>query len=170
MKNRFLTNIFLSALSVAALNVVSLTKLSATAESSETGSLQAEQPPTIATTSAARSKAGQDATVTQWNEIKDYSYDMRATFFAGLRQLESKVDGQINDLKTRRAAMTSATDNKAWDFAMKEMADARSFLKSVGQEIGKANIETWSQQKEAVGRAWERSQTAYDKVKSSAGS
>jgi len=87
-----------------------------------------------------------------------------------LKQLESKVDAQLNELKTRRAAMTSATDTKAWDFAMKEMADSRSFLKSVGEELGKASVETWNQQKEAVGRAWERSQAAYDKVKSSASS
>jgi hypothetical protein len=50
---------------------------------------------------------------------------------------------------------------------MKEMADARSNLKSMGEEIRKATPEIWAQEKDKVGRAWVRTQEAYDKVKSS---
>lgn len=142
----------------------------ATTEPTATGMATAAQPSTAASVNGATTKTSPDTTVAQWNDIKNCTYDMRATFFAGLKQLEAKVDSQIDELKTRRAAMTSATDTKAWDFAMKEMADSRSFLKSVGEELGKASVDTWNQQKEAVGRAWERSQAAYDKVKSSVSS
>jgi hypothetical protein len=103
----------------------------------------------------------------KWDDVKDCTYDARAQFFVGLQRLESKVDDQINELTAKRATMNSATDSKAWDFAMKEMEDARSYLKSVGQELRKASAETWSQQKNTVGSAWARTQEAYDKVKSS---
>jgi len=50
---------------------------------------------------------------------------------------------------------------------MKEMGDARSALKSMGEELSKATPETWDQEKDKVGQAWVRTQEAYDKVKSS---
>jgi hypothetical protein len=108
-----------------------------------------------------------DIASAKWSDIKDCTYDMRAQFFTGLKQLELRVDGQINELTAKRAAMKSTTDTKNWDFAMKEMNDSRSYLKSVGDELNKASPETWTQQKETVGLAWVRTQAAYDKVKSS---
>jgi hypothetical protein len=119
-------------------------------------------------TTLAQNKAGTDldAASAQWSDIKDVTYDARPQFFAGLKRLESKVNAQCNELTTKRASMKSTTDTNAWDFAMKEMSDARSFLKSVGEELGKASSETWNQQKETVGQAWERTQVAYAKVKS----
>jgi hypothetical protein len=111
--------------------------------------------------------AGLDAASAQWSDIKDVTYDARAQFFVGLKRLEAKVAAQCNELTTKRASMKSTTDTKAWDFAMKEMNDARTFLKSVGDEAAKASAETWNQQKDTVGKAWERTQAAYDKVKSS---
>jgi len=110
---------------------------------------------------------GPDVSSARWSDIKDYSFDQRAQLFVGLTLLEARVDGQIRELNAKRAAMTSATDTKDWDFAMKEMNDARSFLISVGDELRKATAETWAQQKETVGAAWTRTQEAYDKVKSS---
>jgi len=77
------------------------------------------------------------------------------------------VDGQVRELTARRAAMKSTANTKEWDFAMKEMNDARSYLRSVSDELRKASVETWNQQKETVGRAWVRTQAAYDAVKTS---
>lgn len=111
--------------------------------------------------------ASTEASSAQWSDIKDCTYDARAQFFAGLKRLEAKVDEQIAELTAKRAAMNSATGTEDWDFAMKEMRDAQSYLKSVGVELSKANAETWNQQKDTVGRAWERTQAAYGKVKSS---
>ena len=102
-----------------------------------------------------------------WMDIKDYTYDTRAQFFAGLSQLEARVDGQISELTARRAAMTSTANTKDWDFTMTEMGNARSNLKSTGEDLSKATPETWDQQKDKVGQAWVRTQDAYGKVKSS---
>lgn len=119
------------------------------------------------TTVQVAATASPDAASAQWSDIKDYTYDMRAQFFAGLNRLEAKVDDQISELTAKRAAMKSTTDTKDWDFAMKEMGDARSALKSMGEELSKATPETWDQEKDKVGQAWVRTQEAYDKVKSS---
>jgi len=121
-----------------------------------------EEPATNAQMMAAR-----DVASMKWIDIKDCTYDTRTSFFAGFKQLETRVDGQINELTAKRAAMKSDANTKDWDFAMKEMLDARSYLKSVGEELSKASAETWNQQKDTVGQAWVRTQNAYDKVKSS---
>jgi hypothetical protein len=102
-----------------------------------------------------------------WADIKDLTYETRAHFFAGLKQLEARVDEQVSELTAKRAAMKGTTDTKDWDFAMKEMSAARSYLKSTGEELGNATRETWDQQKDKVGLAWVRTQDAYAKVKSS---
>ncbi len=56
---------------------------------------------------------------------------------------------------------------REWDFAMKEMESARSYLTSVGAAAGKAGRDLWDQEKAKVGRAWVSTQDAYGKVKSS---
>ncbi len=102
----------------------------------------------------------------QWFDIKDCTYDTRAQFFAGFKRLEARVDDQISALAAKRATMNSSVDTKDWDFAMKEMVDSRSYLKSMGEELVRASPETWSQQKDKVALAWARTQDAYGRVKS----
>jgi hypothetical protein len=108
-----------------------------------------------------------EATSAVWADIKDCTYDLRAQFFAGLDRMEARVDREIARLTDTRAAMKSTANTADWDFAMKEMVDARSNLKSMDEELHKATPETWAQEKDKVGRAWVRTQEAYDKVKSS---
>ena len=103
----------------------------------------------------------------QWLDIKDNTYDTRATLFAGFERLVARVDEQIVELTAKRAAMPSTAYTKDWDFAMKEMENARSYLKGMGEELNKATAQTWDQQKEKVGQAWTRTQEAYAKVKAS---
>jgi hypothetical protein len=125
--------------------------------------------PGPATTVPVAANSSPAAIATEWLDIKDCTYDMRAQFFAGLNRLEAKVDAQISELTAKRAAMAmkSTTDTRDWDFAMKEMENARSALKSMGDVLNRASRETWDQEKDRVGQAWVRTQEAYDKVKSS---
>ncbi len=126
-------------------------------------------PPTATMPGAAATApmASANMSSARWDDIKDSAFDARATFMTGLKALEAKVDAQITELKAQRAAMQGSPSSKDWDFAMKEMADARTYLKSTGEELSKATSETWAQQKEKVGQAWVRTQDAYAKVKSS---
>ena len=125
--------------------------------------------PTVSSQSTLQPVTTADANVasTRWIDLKDYTYDTRAQFFAGLEKLEAQVDAQIRELNAKRATMNSTVDTKDWDFAMKEMGDARAYLKATGEELRKANPETWSQLKDKVGQAWVRTQEAYAKVKAS---
>ena len=106
--------------------------------------------------------------VTEWADIQDYTYDMRDPFFAGLNQLEAKVDREVSRLMAKRAMIKNLTpETKDWDFAMTEMKDAQSYLKSMGEELSKASRETWDQEKDKVHQAWVRTQNDYEKVKTS---
>jgi hypothetical protein len=111
--------------------------------------------------------ASPDVASARWSEIKDCAYGTRTVFFAGLARLEARVDDQIRELIAKRATMDGKTSTQDWDFAMKEMENARTNLKSMGEELNKASPETWEQQKDKVGQAWARTQEAYGKVKSS---
>ena len=104
-----------------------------------------------------------------WTDIKNDTYDLREHFFSGVKLLQARVDAQISELNAKRAAMDrdKGTDIKAWDFAMKEMGNAHSYLLSMGEEATKAPRDSWDQQREKVGQAWLRTQDAYDKVKAS---
>jgi hypothetical protein len=111
--------------------------------------------------------ASPDVASARWSGIEDDTFDMRAQFLAGLNQMEAMVDDQASTLTAKRAAMKSTTDTKDWDFAMKEMEDARSYLKSMNEDLSKATPETWNQEKDKVRQAWARTQKAYENVKSS---
>ncbi|MES1194912.1 MAG: hypothetical protein ABUL65_03385, partial [Opitutus sp.] len=108
-----------------------------------------------------------DAAGARWSEIKDLSYDSREAFFTGHKRLQARLDEQISELVARRAAMKADKDTKDWDFAMKELGNARSYFTGTGEVLAKASPDTWGQEKDRVGEAWVRAQTAYAKVKAS---
>ncbi|WP_414662914.1 hypothetical protein [Horticoccus sp. 23ND18S-11] len=113
------------------------------------------------------SPAADSAGVT-WASLRSSDFEARSRFLAGFKQLEARADEQMNELSNKRAAMASNADTRNWDFAMKEMNDARSDLRFMGEEMAKATAQTWDQQKEKAGVAWLRCRTAYDKVRLSA--
>lgn len=107
------------------------------------------------------------ASSTQWVDIKDYTFAQRDSLLTGLAGMLARVDAQTEELKTKRAAMAASTRTSDWDFAMKEVHNARANLKFACDELGKATPETWDQQRDRVGQAWERTQNAYAAVRSS---
>ena len=106
-----------------------------------------------------------DPATVRWSDIKDLGYDQRVRFLAGLKRLEARVDDEVGELVAQRAAMSGKNDTKEWDFAMKEMVNAQSYLKSTGVESAAADLQTWDQLREKVGQAWVRTQDAYKNVR-----
>jgi len=104
------------------------------------------------------------AAAVSWTDLETLTFERRSEFMAGCQQMEATVDRQLAELTAKRAAMKGTVAVKDWDFAMKEMNDARTYLKSMGDEAAKAKVETWDQQKAKVGQAWKRAQAAYEKV------
>jgi hypothetical protein len=169
MKTNRFTNLVIVAFGLAAFSVTGCSKEERTAATPlpPAKDVAATTVPGPATTVPVAATTNPDAASARWSDIKACTYDMRTQFFAGLNRLEAKVDDQISELTAKRAAMKSTTDTNEWDFAMKEMEDARSYLKSMGEELRRATPETWGQEKDKVGQAWVRTQEAYAKVKSS---
>jgi len=100
-----------------------------------------------------------------WSQIKGDTYDKRAHFSAGATVMVAKLDEQIKELKAKRAGMT--TDTKDWDFAMKEVDDSRELLASRASDAANATTpEIWTDAKDNVGEAWQRSQIAVDRMNS----
>jgi hypothetical protein len=98
-----------------------------------------------------------------WADLKDDTYDMRAQFATGVGHLSARLDDQIRVLRAKRAGMTK--DLADWDFAMKEVDDARSDLTSRMTELAKANTpETWLAARDNIGDAWKRAEAAVDKM------
>ncbi len=124
--------------------------------------------PTSLAAAPVAAPANPDVPPANWMDLKDFTYEQRVSFLAGLKGLETRVDGQISELVAKRAAMAASNiSTKDWDFAMKEMGNARTNLRSTSDEMAKASRETWDQQKDKVGLAWVRTQDAYAKVKAS---
>lgn len=103
----------------------------------------------------------------RWADIKNHPFDSRDLVMAGLVDLEVQVDKQVKALQAKRASMKASTDTQRWDLAMKEMLDAQAYLTAMVIELSKSTREFWDQNKDKVGRAWDRTQDAYGKVKAS---
>jgi hypothetical protein len=108
------------------------------------------------------------ATVTDsWDSIKDYTYEKRADFSAGIDRMAAQFDDKTRELKAKWAGAPDAA-SKDRENAIKEYDEARADLKLRLSELGNASADTWADAKEKVAQAWKRVQVAYDKVKASA--
>lgn len=99
-----------------------------------------------------------------WNAIKGDTYDQRADFAAGLERIATRVDNAIQILTAKRSTLPE-TSTQDWDFAMKELGEARTNLRYQFTELNKATPETWNETKDRVGGAWQRVRDDYDQVK-----
>ena len=105
--------------------------------------------------------AAQAPTDAGWSAIEHDAYDQRGHFERGARRLSATLDDQIRALRERRATMT--VDTKDWDFAMKEVNEARVLLSGRISDLAKVtNPEDWASARDRVGEAWRRSQLAVD--------
>jgi hypothetical protein len=100
-----------------------------------------------------------------WTNIKDYSYAQRADFVAVFAKMVAKFDDDIRALNAKRATMTN--DTKEWDFAMKELNNARADVQSKTTDLSKATPETWVEARDRLGAAWDRARNAYRAVTAS---
>lgn len=100
-----------------------------------------------------------------WNDIKDYTMEMRSQFLAGLQRMEARLSIQYSELTAKRAAVKSTTSAKNLDQALNELSSAQFFLKTMGELLSRTTPQAWEQQKAKVGLVWMKSQEAYFKGK-----
>lgn len=100
-----------------------------------------------------------------WDQIKDATYDERATFQASLDNLTTTVDQKINELQARSASATDATKDKV-DAGLEKLQEARAELQEEINELGDATAATWNDAKAEVASAWQRVREAYTQLES----
>jgi len=103
-----------------------------------------------------------------WSEMEGLTYDQRSLFIADLAGLVRRLDSQIGALNAKRAEMTA--DTKDWDLSMMGVTAARDYLAGLASEVARASPDTWDQEKDRVGAAWQEAQDACDKVRMSTAS
>lgn len=129
-----------------------------------------DKPSAANSTAAADAAAAKDAAAVtasdSWDTVKGNTYDQRGAFAAGLGHMTERMDAAIARLQAKRATLPQ-TSIKDWDFAMKELSEARSDLHFQVGELDKATPETWNDIKDKLAQAWQRTKDAFDKVRTS---
>jgi hypothetical protein len=149
----------------AALGAVSMLSTGCSAqEKKDDAQTFAVSPATIAIEAAATAAAVTASD--SWDLVKDYTYDQRGAFAAGLGHMIERMDAAIVRLQARRTTLPQ-TSVKDWDFAMKELDDARSDLRFQVNALDKATPDTWNDVKDTLAQAWQRTKDAFDKVRTS---
>ena len=174
MNSNHLTRIFATAAGLVAFSTAGCTEKAAPGDgSSPTATPAVAERPAAGTAVEPNSsppKATEPAVVAgnvRWADIQHHPFDRRDLVMAGLVDLEVQADKQVKALQAKRASMKASTDTQRWDLAMKEMLDAQAYLTAMVIELSKSTREFWDQNKDKVGRAWDRTQDAYGKVKAS---
>ena len=100
-----------------------------------------------------------------WDSIKDFTFEKRTDFSAGIDRMSKQMDGKTTEWK---AKMADATDKATTErqTAMKDYDKARTELDAKLSDLGKATTDTWTDAKAKVVESWDRVQAAFDKVKS----
>jgi hypothetical protein len=109
-----------------------------------------------------------DASVTvgvsdAWDRIKDFTYERRADFNAGIDRMSKDMDDQTAVFRARVAGVPDAA-SRGRDSALKEYDDARADLKSKRTDLDNATADTWADAKTKAAASWKSTKAAYDKV------
>jgi hypothetical protein len=109
---------------------------------------------------------GLASTPDAWQNIQYYPYEKRSDFNAVFTRMVAKLDDDIRDLNAKRATMKN--DTRDWDFAMKELNNARADVQSKLSELSRTtNADTWAEARDRLGVAWDRALTAVRNVQTS---
>jgi len=101
-----------------------------------------------------------------WNGIKDYGYEQRDAFAAGLARMAGKLDGEVREMNAKLTGLPD-TVAKERDRMNKEFSEAHAYLKSLLSGLRTGTADTWDSAKGKVVQSWESEQAAYAKIKSS---
>jgi hypothetical protein len=103
--------------------------------------------------------------VDTWDSIKDFTFDRRSDFSAGVGRMADGLDAKIADLRATVSTLpdTAAKDKNA---AIKEYDEARADLKVRLADLGNATADGWTDAKAKVAASWAKVQAAYTKATS----
>ena len=100
-----------------------------------------------------------DGAISTWNSIKDFTYDKRSDFAAGVDKATKSMDEKLAELKAKATADTPEKTK-----AREEYDEARAELKAKLNDLGNASADTWAAAKVEVSKAWDKVEASYDKL------
>jgi hypothetical protein len=98
-----------------------------------------------------------------WDRIKDFTFDRRAAFSAGVDRMSQEMDDKTAAFRARVAGVPDSASRDR-DSAMKEFDTARADLKSKRSDLDNATADTWADAKAKTAESWKSTKAAYDKV------
>jgi hypothetical protein len=98
-----------------------------------------------------------------WDRIKDFTYEKRADFSAGIDRMSKDMDDRTATFRAKVAGAPDAASRDR-DGAMKEYDDARADLRSKRTDLDNATADTWADAKAKTAESWKNTKAAYDKV------
>ena len=98
-----------------------------------------------------------------WDRIKDFAYDRRADFSAGMDRMSKDMDDKTAAFRARATGVSDSVARDR-DSAMKEFDSARADLKSKRTDLDNATADNWSDAKAKVRESWKSTKAAFDKV------
>jgi hypothetical protein len=98
-----------------------------------------------------------------WDRIKDFTYDRRADFSAGIDRMSKDMDDRTATFRAKVAGAPDAASSDR-DGALKEYDAARADLKAKRTDLDSATADTWADAKAKTSESWKNTKAAYDKV------
>ncbi len=98
-----------------------------------------------------------------WDDVKAATWDRREDFKASARELGTKMDAQLQDLRTRYANSQANASRQA---AMEKLKSSEADYHQKLDALGTATADTWESAKQEAKRAWEKLEAAYQDARS----
>jgi hypothetical protein len=109
-----------------------------------------------------------DSTVTvassdAWDRIKDFAFDRRADFSAGLDRMSRDMDDKTAAFRANVSGVPD-TVSSVRSKAITEYDEARADLKVRRANLDSATADTWADAKSKAAESWKSTKAAYDRV------
>jgi hypothetical protein len=97
-----------------------------------------------------------------WDNVRDYSYDRRNDFTNEAKAMSSRMDADLQRLRTEYSEAKASASRRA---AMDELKNSEADYRQKLDALGNATAATWDSAKQNVISAWDRMQAAYHKAR-----
>lgn len=105
--------------------------------------------------------------VDSWANIKDFTFEQRVAFADSLDRMSKTHDTELAAMNAKLKDLPEATANTR-DAAVKNFNEARAAFKVQLTALRASTADTWVATKAKTAAAWQKVQTSFDAIKTSA--
>jgi hypothetical protein len=103
-----------------------------------------------------------DAMARGWDKVRTHTWDKRDDFTVNAKAMTSKMDEQVQTLRTNYSEAKASATRKA---AMEQLKNDEADYKQKLNALGTATADTWESSKQNVILAWDKLQATYYKAR-----